>query len=214
MPNTSASGGWLQPTAKIAAPAEDDALDDLLQQAVVGITGLPGAMVRPRWQPNLAPEPPAPDVNWCAIGVHDEAPDDHAAVIHHGSGDTADTDTGPLAGGWSETQRHSDLTVLATFYGANARAFANVLRDGLEIAQNRDMLRANGLAFASVGKAVSMPELVSNRWRRRFDVMVKFRRMVQRSYAVRNINKASGEIVSDRGPDPVNNPAREPWQAP
>ena len=76
------------------------------------------------------------------------------------------------------------------------------------------MLRAGGLAFVSSGKAVAMPELVSNRWRRRFDVMIKFRRMVQRSYAVRNINEAVGEIVSDTTPDPVDNPAREPWQAP
>lgn len=214
MPNTSATGGWLQPTGKITAPAEGDALDDLLQQAVVGITGLAGTLVRPRWQPVPTQEPPAPDTNWCAIGVHDETPDDNAAVIHHGDGDAEDTDTGALAGGWSETQRHSDLQVLASFYGAQALSYANILRDGLAIAQNRDMLRAGGLAFVSSGKAVAMPELVSNRWRRRFDVMIKFRRMVQRSYAVRNINEAVGEIVSDTTPDPVDNPAREPWQAP
>lgn len=214
MPNTSATGGWLQPTGKIAAQASDSDLDDLLQQAVVGITGLAGELVRPRFQRTPPQQPPNPDTNWCAIGVRDEDPDDNAAMIHHGSGDEGDTDTGPLSGGWTESQRHVDLDVLASFYGKGARAMAGVLRDGLGIAQNRDMLRASGLAFISVGKPVITSDLISNQWRARVDLPIKFRRQVSRSYAIRNINKGVGEIVSDSTPDPVNHPAREPWQAP
>ena len=214
MPNTSATGGWLQPTNTIPAQAEDSALDNLLQAAVVGITGLPGELVRPRWQRTPPQQPPNPDTNWCAIGVTEETPDAHAAQIHHGAGDASDTDAGALAGGWTESQRHIDILVVATFYGAAARAYAGILSDGIEIAQNRDMLRASGLAYVSVGKPAITSDLISNQWRARVDLPIKFRRQVSRSYAIRNINKGVGEIVSDSTPDPVNHPAREPWQAP
>ena len=57
MSNTSATGGYL---AGQLAPLADDELDDAIQAAVASISGLPGDLVRPRWQP-AGPSPrPAP----------------------------------------------------------------------------------------------------------------------------------------------------------
>lgn len=213
MPNTSQQTGWLTPTAKIAAPAEDGALDALIQSAVVGIVGLPGNMVRPRWQAVPPPEPTDPATDWCAIGVTDEEPDDNATIIHHGSGD-ADTSIGALPGGWDEAHRHITITVMATFYGAAACAKANVLRDGLFVAQNRDMLRAGGLALLDVGPINMAPDLINSQWRRRVDMTMRFRRQVSRAYAVRNLNQASGTVIADSVADPINAPKVTPWSAP
>ncbi|MFT2520511.1 hypothetical protein ACMWQB_30330, partial [Escherichia coli] len=64
--NTSATGGYLVP-AVASPPLDDDDLDNLLHDMIAGISGLPRAMVRPRWQPTV-PKQPEPGVNWCAFG--------------------------------------------------------------------------------------------------------------------------------------------------
>src|SRR5574340_383319 len=85
MANTSATGGYLSPDAS-ALPLEGDALDALLQGMVVGITGLPGAMVRPRWQ-SVVPKQPEPTVDWCAIGITTSDRTDYPVEEHDGTGD-------------------------------------------------------------------------------------------------------------------------------
>ncbi|WP_217284496.1 phage neck terminator protein [Pseudomonas nitroreducens] len=92
MANTSASGGYLTP-AGAPTPA-DEALEDILQPMVVGITGLPGKMVRPRWQPGN-PKQPEPNVNWCAIGVMHTKQDANPAIEHDAPG-TAPTSTSAI----------------------------------------------------------------------------------------------------------------------
>src|SRR4051812_9766277 len=54
--NDSSTGGYLSPVVASSA-LQDAALDALLQQMVAGITGLPGNMVRPRWQPVTPKQP-------------------------------------------------------------------------------------------------------------------------------------------------------------
>jgi len=186
--STSATGGYLSPTS--AAPDEDAALDDDLTEAVEGITGLPGDLVRPRWQPK-PPKMPAPDIDWCAIGVaDDDTTPGYPYLAHDGT-----------AGGSSTQSTAEQMTVLASFYGPNARAFTKLLRDGLFLDQNREQLKLKGLFFVAPGKITAAPELIDAQWYRRYDLPLYFRRTVARTYAILNIESASVDVSSDAPPD-------------
>lgn len=180
MANTSATGGYLDPTSDIA---EDDALVDLLQLVVRNMTGLPGASVRPLWQedpPNL----PAVGANWAAIGVTVTRADVFAAVKHDATGDGAD-----------QLQRQEELTLACRFYGPNAGALAARLRDGLQVEQNRAALGAVDMTLVEVGDVVAAPVLIKDKWRNRRDVDVMFRRMVYRTYPVLNLLPEDVELT-------------------
>ncbi len=178
MANDSSTGGYLQPGPSPAPPSEDDALAILLQGMVVGITGLPGGMVRPRWQA-VAPKQPEASVNWCAIGVTVSTPDDNPAVLHEGDGDGRD-----------RLIRHLTIELLATFYGPASAGYAGMLRDGLYIAQNWEVLAAQGFGLINVGEALPVPELVNQQWIRRHDMRARMRRAINRTYPVLNILSA------------------------
>jgi hypothetical protein len=183
MANDSSTGGYLAPAAPL--PLDDASLDDALQALVVGITGLDGTLVRPRWQP-VVPRQPDPGVTWCAIGVTSEKPDANAAIVHDGS----------AAGGQGvdTLYRHPVIEVLASFYGPSASAAAGALRDGLQIGQNREAMRAQGLAFIDSGDVTAAPDLVNQQWVRRQDLSLRLRRLVTRVYPVLNLTSAPTQI--------------------
>ncbi|UGB46997.1 hypothetical protein LQ772_06815 [Frateuria edaphi] len=183
MANTSATGGYLSPGG--AVPAEDAALDAILQQAIAGITGLPGGMVRPRWQPTV-PKQPEPTANWCALGVPRTGPADFPAIEHDGTGD-----------GQSTLHRHEEFDVLASFYGPAASGYAKTLRDGLYLAQNRAALQAAGIDLIGTSDLTSAPDLINQQWVRRYDVTLSFRRHAARTFAVLNLLSADAVLVTD-----------------
>lgn len=182
MANTSASGGYLTP-AGTPTPA-DEALEDILQPMVVGITGLPGKMVRPRWQPGN-PKQPEPTVNWCAIGVMHTKQDANPAIEHDGTGDGAD-----------QYQRHQDVILLATFYGPNAQAYGQLLSDGMYVPQNGEALRALNMAFVEAGDLIAAPDLINQQWVRRYDLRIRLRRKIERTYPVFNILSADTPVIT------------------
>lgn len=184
MSNTSATGGYISPVAPSTA-LFDDALDALLQQAVVGITGLAGSLVRPRWQP-VVPKQPDPTVDWCAIGVTDDTPMDYPAETHDGTGNGSDTQ-----------QQWEEFIVLASFYGPNNMANASQLRRGLYVAQNREALQLAGIDLVEAGKVVTAPDLVNQQWIKRRDITLRFRRAVASIYPVLNILSADDTLVTD-----------------
>lgn len=171
--------GYLVPSPA-GAPLYDDALDDLLQGAFVGITGLPGAMVRPRFQ---AKPPKQPDgaTDWCAVGV-----------MH------IERDANPVVG-FVERQlvRHEEIHVLASFYGPNAGAFAAIAADGLALLQNNAALSSQLMLYVNNDTIRQVPELVNEQWIRRFDLPVRFRRQVKRTYAVESL--VSADSVTTHG---------------
>lgn len=188
MANDSASGGYLLPTDSVV---NDDALEDLLQSVVVGITGLPGDLVRPRWQPD---PPPLPDVavNWCAIGSIDFDTEGTASIEHD-----PDADAGM---GQDDLTTWETFDVVASFYGPNSQRYAGILRDGLQIGQNREaMWLAGNLVHRSAYKVENRPDLRNDQWVRRYDVRCTFARAVNRTYTVRNLLTASGTIETDNG---------------
>lgn len=185
MSNTSATGGFLSPGT---STVNDDALDDLLQAMVVGVTGLPGSLVRPRFQQS-PPKQPDATVDWCAIGVHEISPDDNPVVRHD-----------PLMNGGAGgdvLERSEQLDVLASFYGPHAAHFAGLLRDGLYIPQNRETLAAAGVAFVTVGDKTRAPALVGTQWLNRFDIHVTLRRVVALTYGVQTLLTAGVDIDNE-----------------
>lgn len=184
MPNTSATGGFLEPGP--GPILEDAALVAVFQKVLVGITGLDGSLVRPRWQ-TKTPKQPDPSVDWCAVGVGDEIPDAGPSIVHDGA----------AAGGLGQDnlQRHIDFDVHVTFYGPNSGGYAARLRDGLCILQNDDLLKMNLIAFVSSGTIARVPELVSEQWVDRRDITLRFRRQVVRTYAIENILSAGVSLA-------------------
>jgi hypothetical protein len=176
MSNTSATGGLLTPTS--SAPLEDDALTAIFQTLIVGITGLDGSMVRPRWQLTPPKQPPA-SVDWCAIGVTDQDPDDGPAIIHDGAAN------GGI--GQDLMQRHMSVEVLVSFYGPNSGGYVSAVRDNMAVPQNSEVLQTNLIDFTKSGTIKVIPELVNEQWVRRRDIPLYFRRQVVRTYAVENI---------------------------
>lgn len=184
MPNDSSTGGYLTPAAS-PAPIEGQALNRFLQQVFVGITGLSGTLVRPRWQAE-PPAIPAFGTDWMAFGIMRRKPDAFASTIED-----------PTGNGSNSVYRQEILEILCTFYGPDADSYASILREGLFVAQNREVLILNNFGLVEVGEAVPVPELVKERWTYRTDMYVRLRRSIEYTYPVLNILSAEGSVDSD-----------------
>lgn len=161
--------GFLPPLT--TAPADDLDLDKVFQATVVGITGLAGNLVRPRWQ-KTPPTQPGPDTDWIALGTVRQTPDQYA----HKRQDPTNSERTIL-------RRHVTIEVLVSCYGPNGMSLLNRLRNGLLMDANRNALRAYGIAFQEGGDETNVPELVNQQWYRRVDCPLTFRRQVETSYA-------------------------------
>jgi hypothetical protein len=184
MPNDSSTGGYLSPAAS-PAPLEGQALNRFLQGIVVGITGLPGNMVRPRWQAE-PPNIPAFGVDWAAIGIIDRKADTFASQIHSPTGNGSDT-----------VYRQEILEVLCSFYGPDADQYASYLREGLSVSQNRETLQQNAFGLIDVGDVKTVPDFVKERWIYRVDVTIRFRRAIEYVYPVLNILSSGITLETD-----------------
>src|SRR5579864_3205429 len=165
MPNDSSTGGYLLPLPD-PAPLEGEALNDFLQGWIVGITGLDGTMVRPRYQAE-PPNIPNAGTAWAAIGTQIRPADEFPYVVHNG------TANGGL--GQDELHQHEDIEILCSFYdlGTNgqADAYAALLRQGLAIDQNLEPLTLQGMGLVACGAPIPLPAL-KTRWLYRVDMTV------------------------------------------
>lgn len=178
---TSAVAGYLDP-ADAPAPLADDALDDFLHDVVAAISGLPGELVRPRWQEN-PPNMPDRGITWCGVAVTDQKADVFAVEQ-------------PADDGLSiNLIRHESLTVIGTFYGPKAGAVAGRLRDGLAVSQNREALLQAGMGLVEVGGPFGAGELIKEKWIARADLMIMMRREIRRFYPVVSLLSAHGALI-------------------
>jgi hypothetical protein len=182
--NDSSTGGYLAPAVD-ARLVEDDTLDDLVHGLITGVTGLPGNLVRPRWQPSVAQQPD-PSVDWCALGIQEQEVDASPAIQHDGIIDGHDTYI-----------RHQRFDALCTFYGPHAKGYAQRLADGLAIPQNREQLQLQDMALVGVGAIRAVPDLVNQQWVRRYDITITLRRKITRTYAVLNLKSATVATTMD-----------------
>ncbi len=189
----SSTGGYLVPAAS-PVPLQDKELYEALQSAVVGITGLDGTLVRPRWQPEPSLIPQAGEC-WIAIGVTDR-----------------EADVFPFLGFFPlntlnyQMQRHEEFTMLASIYdlGYNGQAdtVAAVLRDGIMVPQNNEALAANGIYVVGDSDLAVAPTLFKSRWMYRVDLKIRFRRQITRQYSVDPINTVGVGLYTDDGQPP------------
>lgn len=192
MTAASATAGYLLPEADGPQPLEGGPFVKFMQAIVVGITGLDGSKVRPRWQA-MTPNLPPADESWAAIGIVHTTPDTFAVELHD-----------PEDEGTSELQRHEVIELLASFYGPQADAYAALLRDGLQIAQNREVFLRNAAALVDTGEAITAPVLTKNVWQNRVDMRITVRRQVRRVYRVFNLLSANGVIHNEHYDTPIN----------
>lgn len=183
--NTSSTGGYLVETSTDAL--NDDDLANLFQTMVVGLTGLTQTLVRPRWQPQPGTQPPV-TTNWCAVGIISYDRTDYPQIIHNSDGDGSDT-----------LYRLEQMNLLATFYGPNCVSLASILRDGLYVNQNNQILSLSGVKFRSADQIMYVPELVNTQFIPRADLPISFVRMVQRTYPVKNLLGVEVDCVTDNG---------------
>lgn len=202
MSNDSTTGGPLLPSSPTPAPLTGQAFNRFLQQFVVGVTGLPGDMVRPRWQP----EPPnIPEVGdaWASIGVTSRGPSDSYPFVEQIDDDT------------SQVVRHEEFDVLCSFYDAGSSGLADyyseLLRDGLSVPQNREVLQLADMGLVSVPEtSIAVPSLLKEIWLYRVDVEMCIRRRVTRRYPVKSLLSASGVLNTQA----VVKTLVTPWRVP
>lgn len=182
--------GPLAPLAPPApSPIEDAALEDFFTAFVAGISGLDNQFVRPGWQPE-APNIPTNGVNWCGLKITNQDRDAFAAVIHH-----------PQSGmtpGYDEMRRHEVLEILASFFGPNANSIVSRFADGLQIAQNREILNLNSMGFVEAKNIVRLPTLMKEIWLDRYDFKFYIKRQIVRYYGVLDLLSAQTNVQTDQ----------------
>lgn len=177
MVNSSATGGYLAPIA-ISPPLEDAKLEALFQGFIAGVAGLSPDLVRTRW-PAAGVEPPAQTETWCLIDIRSQTADAGPVMIHDPAGEGTDSYV-----------RHEDIELLCSMFGPQALRHAVLLRDGVAVPQNREALLAQGMAVSGTEPILAMHELVNQQWIRQFDMTLRFKRRVTRSYPVLNLLSA------------------------
>lgn len=191
MSNTSATGGYLPPDPSPSpVPLEDAALVAFLQAIFVGLTGLAGSSVIPRWQ-QTPPNQPAIGGNWMAFGIMNRKADTFAYEIHAPALNSGD--------GLDYLARNEELEILCSFYGTAADSNAALVRDGFQVGQNREALLLAGMALIDCGDILSVPAIMNSQWSYRVDMPVRIRRAIVRTYPILNLLSSAGSIKTETG---------------
>jgi hypothetical protein len=174
--------GWGQGYWGAIPPQDGQDLDDFMQQLVAGITGIDPTLIRPRFQdqPPNYPE----NANWAAVGIMENEPDPGWAYVFHDGANS----------GRDYVQQHEIFTMLVSFYGPRADYCEGLLRDGLQVSQNREILLLSAMGLVDIGTKTVVPRLIAQRWRRRVDRRYRFHRLLREVYPVLNILSASLQV--------------------
>ena len=176
MANTSATGGYLQPTNTVLDGAD---LSDFIHDVIVGITGIDNTLVRPGFQEN----PPTRQdllVDWCGFTILNRRP---AAMPWTTQGDDD-----------SSLSTNELFDFIASFYGYNCMSYAAILRDGLQIPQNSEIMNEAGIAVIGATDIVYAPELRNGRFFERADLTVNMNRNLSRTYDILTIVGVEGTL--------------------
>jgi len=192
IPGDSTQGGAIRPLPLGPAPFEGQSLNQFLQAWLVGITGIDPTLIRPRWQPEPANIPDAGQY-WAAFGITARKNDAYVQIIHDPAADDGQ--------GADIMIRHETLETLTSFYdlGVNGQAdyYASLLKDGLQIRQNQELLDLNGFALIEAGELIVAPVLFKERWQYRVDLAIKLRREIRRLYPIRSVASLSQTITTN-----------------
>ena len=158
-------------------------LTQFIQTVMVGVSGLPGTLVRPRWQAE-PPKQPDGTVNWMAIGIAVQTPDANAFI---GVNDEEIV----------TFQRMEGLEVSCCIYGPNAIDTYGLIRDGFQIPQNLWGLGSVNMGFVEVTPGRRIPDLVNEKYIDRIETSVILRREIDRTYPILTLVSADGTIFTD-----------------
>lgn len=175
--------GYLQSTS---SSPYGEALEDIFQRCIVGITDLPGNLVRPKNQPH-PPTIPAYDVDWASFRVS-------VLPVQWNAFKTIKNDLEYTVEGTEQ------IELLVSFFGPHYQDMERQWRDGIQLGQNRDELTAAGIVFEQFADPVVVPLLLKEQWVKHVDIRGTFQRWAVREYKVRNILSADGTINADRTP--------------
>lgn len=182
MPNTSATGGYLQ---QVAGPLEGLDLRRFIGTVLVGVSGFEPEMVRPAWQQNPPPVPSI-DTNWMAFGITARRADNDPYQVEKDDGLR------------TLMLRHEELDIMLAFYGPDCLQKAAEVREGFELTQNTESLLLAGMAYIDLSDIIHAPELVNDRYFDRADTTLTIRREVRREYRILNFVSANGAIHANR----------------
>lgn len=178
----SSVAGFLRP---LSSPLYDDPLDDYFHDFLVGMSGLPGDLVRPRWQPE-PPNQPDFTVNWIAFGFPRIVED---AFAYQGQ-DPDNPETGLV-------QRDEILTMLMSIYGPQGGQLGKQISAGLQLSQNRAYLRTQQISLVEVEDMIKLPALLKEKWVPRVDINVRFRRRAGWVFAVRSVDSVAAGLDNE-----------------
>lgn len=165
--------------------------EEIIRLYVAEVTGISKQLVRKRWYPKPL-ERPALDVNWCAVGLLGHETEGTPLSIH------SDQDI-VSANGTTTLTASQKLDFVCSFYGANARFYADRLRLGLGVGQSNEYLKSQGLTLLYVNaEVVRIPELFGAVWCDRFDVNFRIGRAVTETFGIRSIRGVGVEFIYDR----------------
>jgi hypothetical protein len=179
--------GYVAPTAA-NSEFNDIVLKQFLNTLVVGVTGLKGMLVRPRWQPE-PPNEPDFETDWAAIGVTRRTRDVFAFETGIVVDDVA----------FSRVIRNQILETLASFYGPNCEQNGELFAMGLSESQNREGMFLNGFGLVEVGETLTVPALIKERWLYGVDVPFRMRRQQIYDYPSADLESANGTITLSDG---------------
>ena len=179
----------------------DDDLDNIISANLVLLTGLDASLVRPRFQPEPATQPSF-STNWIAFGVSNYDSD----VFAH-------EEYNPLANGGtgaSTVERDELVSVKLSFYGPNNGKLIRQYRDGLQIESIRWALSDANMALVEIQQVINLPALLKDRWVKRLDTTIIFRRRVATTYNVPYLlsgaSDGSSFIDNEISKTPINTP--------
>ncbi len=173
--------GYVLPASTQALPRRLN-LGQFIQTVLVGVSGISGQFVRPKWQVE-PPKQPDLGVNWLAFGINQMTPDANSFIGVDSSNATI-------------TQRHEDLEIGCSIYGPEALDIADLIRDGFQIPQNLEALRSASMGFTNVGPARHLPDFVNERFINRIEMSIYFRREIHRTYPILTLLSAHGTVHS------------------
>ena len=189
---TSATGGYLTPASN---PTSDAALARVMHGLIAGVTGLTASVIRPKWQGNM-PVIPVAGVNWCGFSIGN---------FQAGQAYQVQADNLPDTICQFEQEESFDLD--CSFYGADCQRYAAMLRDGVQIAQNREAMYLLSIAIVGGTQIVRAPELINDVWHDRCDITIGMARKTTVNYSVLHFLAADGTITTDSPPLSVD------WQS-
>jgi hypothetical protein len=172
---------YILPSSTTALP-NGLSLVQFIQTIFVGLTGLPGTLVRPLWQVE-PPKQPDLKVNWMGMGIDVSTPDANSYVNTNSDGLVI-------------SQRHETLEISCHIYGPNALENAGLIRDGFQIQTNLEALTLANMGFVEVGPMRHLPDLINERYIDRIIMSTFIRREIQRVYPIPTVVSASGVIHS------------------